>query len=289
MGEEVDVRARLGAVEGGSYKSGGIIPFSTSVEGLESSGKTYYSLMTMPTPIVHVAFGDRDADLFLEKMDEERRKQVVLYKLKAESPSGWTRQEGNKSLGDLKDIALGEMGGGKLAGGTFVLDSGSNWWEVIQEVKVAPVEEKLRAEAERAGKEYKQAGGFIYGPGNLFVKSVINWLKAQGAFVILTHKKTQEWDAKGPIPYKYRAQANKEVRYMVEVRLDLYKTCAECNSEWCEARTHQGRRHWGQLLKFAGNDSLEGFAWEDPSFAMLYSLYTGQSFPEPERLPKEGE
>lgn len=275
MSNITDLRSRLGAVEGATADIEKITPFSISVEGLESSGKTYFSIMTMPTPIVHVAFGDRDADMFLPRMSEERRKQVVLYKLKSESPDGWTRGEGAKSLTDLKEIALAEMGEGRLAGGTFVLDSGSNWWEVIQDVKVAPYEEKLRAEAERAGKEYKQAGGFIYGPGNLFVKSVINWLKSQGAFVVLTHKKVQEWDTKGPIPYKFRAQSNKEVRYMVEVRLDLYKTCAECNSEWCEARTHQGRNHWGQLLKFAGDDALEGFSWQDPDFAMLYNLYTG--------------
>src|SRR3990167_424879 len=145
--------------------------FSMSVEGLEGTGKTHFSLMGTPMPVVHVNFGDRDATLFLYNMDEERRKQTTLYSFHPASSEGWTRAEGHESLAALSKIAKDHLSDGKLARGTFVIDSGSTWWEVVQECYVAPAQEKEQAEFG------KQLGGLAYGQGNLIVNGLINWLK----------------------------------------------------------------------------------------------------------------
>ena len=50
----------------------GLTPLSLSVEGLEGTGKTFFTLMTMPLPLVHVNFSDRDATGFLYEMSPER-------------------------------------------------------------------------------------------------------------------------------------------------------------------------------------------------------------------------
>ena len=253
--------------------------FSMSVEGLEGTGKTHFSLLTTPPPIVHVNFGDRDATLFLypDRMSEERREQTTLYSFHAASSEGWTRQEGYDSLAELSKIAREDLSNGKLAGGTFILDSASSWWEVVQECYVAPEQEKREAGGG------KKTGGLEYMKGNLIVNGVIQWIKSQGAFVILTHRKAQEWGPSGPIPGKFKAKINSKVPSLVEVRLDLYKTCAAvspegrvCGSEECESKTHQGRVHNGRFLKFAANTGMEGFAFPEPSFGMVYSLYTGK-------------
>ena len=248
------------------------VAFTMSVEGLEGTGKTYFGLMTAPTPIVYVNFGDRDATLFLYDMPPERAKDVDLVSFTPSSEQGWTRAEGSQSLAALSQIAKERLSGGALAGGTFILDSGTSWWEVVQEVYVAPEQEKREAEGG------KKRGGLEYMQGNLIVDGVLRWIKAQGAFVIVTHRKTQEWGAGGPIPGKYRAQINRKIPYLVEVRLDLYKTCAVCGAEECEAKGHQGRRHWGRLLKFGRNTALEGLAIENPTFATIYKLYTGREY-----------
>lgn len=244
--------------------------FSTSIEGLEGTGKTHISLLTTPPPIVHVNFSDRDAKWFLYQMDEKRRAQTDLYSFQAKSPNNWTREEGNESLLKLSSIAQDHLSDGRMGGGTFIIDSGSSWWEVVQECYVAPEQEKRIAQGD------KMVGGLEYTKGNLIVKGVLNWIKNQGAFVIITHQKTQEWGPKGPIPGQFRAQINRKVPYLVEVRLDLYKTCTVCGSEECGARNHQGRVHNGRFLKFAANTGLEGFAFTEPSFKMVYSLYTGR-------------
>jgi hypothetical protein len=242
-----------------------------SVEGLEGTGKTHFALMTAPLPLVHVNFGDRDATWFLYQMDEERRKQVTLYSFHAKDATGWSRAEGQESLVALAGIAKEHLSNGDLRNGTFVIDSGSTWWEVVQEVYVAPEMEKKEAQGG------KRTGGLVYMQGNLVVSGVVTWCKSQGAFFIITHRKQQKWDAQGPIPGQYKAQLNSKIPSLVEVRLDLSKVCALCGGGECEAKGHQGRKHIGRFLKFAANTQMEGYSWESPDFNTVYSLYTGRS------------
>lgn len=251
----------------------GVVPLSLSVEGLEGTGKTYIGLITGSLPVVHVNFSDRDASGFLYDMVPERRAKTTLYSFRAQSTQGWTRQEGQESLKALSDIAQAEMSDGRLKGGTFIIDSGSSWWEVVQEVYVAP-------ELERQQRDYgKQVGGLAYGSGNLIVKGIINWLKNQGAFVIITHQLTQVWDAKGPVPGQWRARQNNQVPYMMEVVLRLSKTCNQCGGPECHAPNHIGRTHHAQLQKFGKNTALEGVVVTNPTMSQIYKLYTGRALP----------
>lgn len=254
--------------------------FSMSVEGLEGTGKTHFSLLGTPPPVVHINLADRDATWFMYNMSEERRKQTTLYDIQPSTPNGWTRDEAREAINRVSAIAKDHLSDRKMIGGTFVLDSGTSYWEQIQAVYVAPEQEK-REQAKLEGlPSGKRTGGLEYMQGNLIVNGVINWIKNQGAFVILTHRKTQEWGPTGPIPGKFRAQINRKVPYLVEVRLDLYKICTVCGAEECEAKKHQGRKHMARFLKFSASTALEGFAWElteeDPGFAMVYQLYTGK-------------
>ena len=251
-------------------------PFSMSVEALEGAGKTHFSLMDTPGPVVHVNFGDRDATWFLYQMSEERRKEVTMYDFQAVSSEGWSRKEGLEGLHDLSDIAKQHMEGGKLNGGTFIIDSGSSWWEIVQECYVKP-------QTEQRG-EGKKIGGLEYMQGNLIVSGVVSWLKSQGAFVILTHRKRQDWGSSGPIPGSYSPQVNRKVPYLVEVRLDLFKTCdgngtTPCGSQECRAIGHVGRTHKGRFLKFAAQTMLEGLEINPVTFGNVYKMYTGKRPP----------
>jgi len=269
-----DVRSQYGGISGADFDPSAARPkpFSISVEGLEATGKTQFTLTTMPTPIVHVNFGDRDAQWFLYNMDEERRKQVHLYDFHAKTSEGWTRAEGYESLKALSAIAKAHLADNAMEGGTFILDSGSSWWEVIQECYVAPEQEK------RESSGGKKTGGLEYMQGNLIVNGVINWIKNQNVFFAITHRKRQDWGASGPITGSFSAQINRKVPYLVEVRLDLFKVCVACGSEECMSKQpgHQGRKHMGRFIKFSANTGLEGFVMENPNFNTVYSLYTGK-------------
>ena len=254
------------------------LPFSMSVEGLEGTGKTFFGLMTCPTPIVHVNFSDRSALSFLYDMSKDRRTKAKLYSFSANTTEGWTRDEGKDSLIQLSRIAQEEMAGGKLAGGTFILDSGSTWWDVVQEVYVAPEFEKRELEGK------KQRGGIEYGKGNLIINGVVSWLKNQGAFVVLTHRKTAVWDKDGPVKGQFTPQMNRKVRFLVEVRLDLHKKCAVCKGEECTAPNHVGRLHTGRLIKFGKLTALEGMEIDNPTFSDIYKMYYGREFPNQEAL-----
>lgn len=243
---------------------------SISVEGLEGTGKTYFGLMTGPLPIVHVNFSDRDATPFLYEMSEERRQQTTLYSFKPKTTDGWTRAEGQQSIMELSQIAQEMLSDGRLAGGTFIIDSGSSWWEMIQEVYVAPLEE------ERAITGSKKVGGIIYGPANLVVKNMINWIKGQGAFLILTHQLTAEWDKDGPIPGRWRAKQNNQVPYMMDAVIRLSMTCDVCQSPECVAAGHVGRTHWAQIKKFGMKSSMVGMSLPSPTLSTIYTLYTGR-------------
>ena len=280
---DVDVRAKYGAINGATVGNAPpIIPFSMSVEGLEGTGKTQFGICTGPLPVVHVNFADREATRFLYEVSDTRRKAITLYSFVPTSTQGWTRSEASKSLVALSEIAQSEMKDGKLRGGTFILDSGSSWWDAIQEVYVAPKEE----ERDREGK--KRAGGLIYSEGNLIVSGVVSWLRSQGAFFVMTHQKRQRWDKDGPVPGAYDARINSKVPFLVEVRLDLRKVCAveTCGGLDCRAQGHIGRKHIGRLIKFAANTAMEGIEYynEQINFANIYTLYAGGPFPEPERL-----
>ena len=250
-----------------------VTPMSVSVEGLDSAGKTYLTLMTMPLPVVHVNFSDRDATGFLYEMSPDRRAQTTLYSFKAKTTKGWTREEGAESLTELSAIAQAHMSDGKLAGGTFILDSGSSWWETLQEVYVAPLEE------ERIRQGDKKTGGLVYGPANLVVKGVINWLKNQGAFFAITHQLTQVWDAKGPVPGQWRARQNAQMPYIVDMRLRLSVTCNTCGAPECTASGHVGRTHWATVSKFGMRTNFVGMQIASPRFATFYRLYTGRDLP----------
>ena len=274
-----DTQAKYGGVSGADIvTNGGPLTFSMSVEGLEGTGKTRFGLLTCPTPLVHLNFGDRDATPLLYDASEERRKGITLYAQHAQSPDGWIRAEAKESLEALAEIARAHLSDGALAGGTFIIDSGSTWWEALQEVYVAPEQEKRDATGG------KRRGGLEYTRANMILAGVLNWIKNQGAFLVITHTKAQEWDAQGPVPGKYRARLNNRVPYIVEVRLDLTKECAECGAPDCKA--HIGRKHIGQLLKFGRNTALEGMKFEDKAitFEMIYKLYTGGAFPNEEAL-----
>lgn len=253
-------------------------PFSMSVEALEGAGKTRFGLIGTPGPVVHVNYGDRDATIFLYQMDEQRRSEVTMYDFQAPSSEGWSHAEGMQSLKDLSAIAKDHLAGGKMAGGTFILDSGSSWWETVQECYVKP-----QTEARGDG---KKVGGLEYMQGNLIVSGVVSWLKSQGVFVILTHRKRQDWGSSGPIPNSYSPQINRKVPYLVEVRLDLFKVCNTCGSQECRAPGHVGRTHKGRLLKFAAQTMLEGMELQQDqcNFATVYRMYTGKRGP---WLPKE--
>lgn len=264
------VRDRFGATTGAAIagRADRTTPFSTSIEGLEGTGKSWFGLVTAPLPIVHLNFGDRDAVPIIDQLPADRVEKIILYNFYPESAKGWSRDEGTRSLSALKDIVEGELGKRRLAGGTFILDSGTSWWEVIQEVHVAPLME--------AHADQKRMGGLDYMPGNLIVSGVVNWVKNQGAFVIITHRKAQEWGANGPINGKFKPQINRKIPYLVECRLDLHKYCAVCGSETCEINGHQGRRHTGIIKKLGSNTALEGLELDNPTFPMLYQLYTGR-------------
>lgn len=277
-----ETRAKYGALQGADAPTTPILPFALSVEALEGCGKTQFGLLTCPWPTVHINFGDRDAKPFLYEMSPERRAHTTLYSFVPASTEGWTRPEARQSLTALSAIVKTELSDGQLAGGTFILDSGSSWWDVVQEVYVAPLEE------ERDSKGEKRSGGLIYGQGNLVISGVVSWIKNRGCFFVLTHQKAQVWDARGPVPGSYKARMNSKVPYLVEVQLDLRKVCAveSCEGMDCRAIGHMGRKHIGRLVKFAANTGMEGLEYvnDQITFANIYKLYAGREFPEPERL-----
>jgi hypothetical protein len=248
-------------------------PLCISLEGLEGSGKTYLGLMTGPLPVVHVNFSDRQAESFLYDMTPERRAGTVLYNFRPETPKGWTRAEGQESLLALSQVVQAELGDGRLKGGTFILDGGSSWWETVQDVYVAP-------ELERQQRDYgKQVGGLAYGAGNLIVKGILNWMRNQGAFTIITHQLTQVWDAKGPVPSQWRAKQNNNIPFLADVVLRLSTTCNQCGSPECHAANHVGRTHWAQIVKAGKRTDLVGMSISSLTMSSLYGLITGKQLP----------
>lgn len=277
-----EVRQKHGALIGeGVGSEPGLLTFSISLEGLEGTGKTRFGLLTCPTPIVHINFGDREATIFLYEMSPERRAKTVLYSFAPKQPSGWQLEEAKESLFALSDIAKSELGEGRMKGGTFILDSGSSWWDAVQQVYVAPLEEAR----EKEGK--KQIGGLVYQQGNLIVSGVISWVKNQGCFFIITHQKRQKWDREGPVPGAFDPRINSKVPFLVEVRLDLRKECVVCpgHNQECRAAGHVGRLHIAKLIKFR-DTSLEGIELQDKAidFSGVYKLYCGREFPNKESL-----
>jgi|FLYL01.1.fsa_nt_gi hypothetical protein len=247
-----------------------ITPFSVSVDGLEGTGKTTFAL-GFPRPLILVNFGDRSANLLLYDLPEEKRRDVYICDIQPASPEGWTYQEAVQSLLTLNQVI--REAAPRLKNGTFVLDGGSSWWSVMQQVFVEPKEKERIA----AGK--KSIGGIIYEEANNRVRGIISYIKACGCFLVLTHQLKQNWDSDGPIPGSYSPRKNSQTPYLVEVEVELSKVCRSCSAPACTNPEHIGRKHLARIKKLSGNTGLEGLVVENLTFETLYTMQTGRPYP----------
>lgn len=247
-----------------------LLPFSVSLDGLEGTGKTYFALR-MPKPIILVNFGDRDPNILLYGMSEEERTGIMTTSIYPSSTEGWTIGEAIESLKTLNRVIMAAAP--KMPGGTFVLDGGSSWWSVMQQVFVEPKEQ------ERIAKGIKKTGGIVYEEANNRVRGVLGNVKAHGCFLAITHQMKQNWDDKGPVPDSYSAKKNSQVPYIVEVEVEFFKTCTMCGGRGCINNTHFGRKHMARLKKLSGNTGLEGLVLEGLTFDKLYKMQTGRDYP----------
>lgn len=247
-----------------------VLPFSVSLDGLEGSGKTYFALR-MPRPLVVVNFGDRDPNILLYDLKPEEREGILIKNIYPGSPEGWTLAEAVQSLVTLNKLVA--TAAPNMKGGTFLLDGGSSWWSVIQQVFVEPKEKERMA----AGK--KQVGGIIYEEANNRVRGTLGHIKANGCFLAITHQLKQNWDDKGPIPDSYSPRKNSQVPFIVEVEIEFFKTCQTCGGKGCTAPGHFGRKHMMRLKKLSGDTRKEGLVLENLTFAKLYRLQTKRDYP----------
>lgn len=245
------------------------VTFATSVEGLEGTGKTHLAVMTFPTPLVVVNFGDRSVIPFLYDMPEERRKLVHPYDIKPPTQEGWDFKSAVASLVQLGEII--QLEGPLMRGGTFLFDGGSSWWGCMQQVFVEPKE----IAAQNAG---KKKSGFVYEEANGRVRGVLKYLSGLGCFLVITHQLKQDWAADGPIPGQFSPRRNSQVPYLMEVVIRLVKVCATCNAPNCQNPQHVGRKHMARLEKLAGNTGLEGLWVENLDFDKLYTMQTGKPY-----------
>jgi len=246
-----------------------LLPFSVSLDGLEGSGKTYFSLR-MPKPIVLVNFGDRSPEILLYDMTDEERDGIYTTNIQPSSPEGWTFTESVESLKTLNAVV--STAAPLMPGGTFILDGGSSWWSVMQTVFVEPKEQAALA----TGK--KRAGGLIYEEANNRVRGVLGHIKANGCFLAITHQLKQNWDANGPVPDSYSAKKNSQVPFLMEVEVEFFKVCKDCGGRGCVTPGHFGRTHKGRLKKLSGNTALEGLVLDSLDFPKLYKMQTSRDY-----------
>lgn len=268
------VRAKYNVTRGGTFDHSTPLTFSLSLEGLEGTGKTHFAINTMPLPLVLVNFGDRSAVPFLYKMAPERAKQIMIYDIQPKSEEGWTFEEAVKSLISLTEIIQAEAP--RMPGGSFILDGGSSWWSAMQRVFVEPKEK------ERLAKGQKSTGGIIYAEANDRVRGILGFIKTKACFLAITHQMSQDWDREGPIPGSFSPRRNSQIAGIVEVVLRFAKFCTVCAAPDCQNPQHAGRVHKARLVKFAGNTSMEGLWIDDPTFAKIYAMYSGQAFKQQE-------
>jgi len=246
-----------------------LLPFSVSLDGLEGAGKTYFALR-MPKPIVLVNFGDRNPDILLYDMDERERDGIFTTNIQPKSPEGWTFAEAVESLKTLNTVV--STAAPKMQGGTFILDGGSSWWSVMQQVFVEPKEQAALA----AGK--KKAGGLIYEEANNRVRGVLGHIRANSCFLAITHQLRQNWDANGPVPDSFSARKNSQVPFLMECEVEFFKVCSICSGKGCQVPGHFGRTHMARLKKLSGNTALEGLVVEKLTFESLYKMQTGRDY-----------
>jgi len=246
-----------------------LLPFSVSLDGLEGVGKTYFALR-MPKPIVVVNFGDRAPEILLYDMTTEEREGIFTTNIQPKSTEGWTFTEAVESLKTLNTVVATTAP--KMPGGTFVLDGGSSWWSVMQQVFVEPKEKAAMA----AGK--KKAGGLIYEEANNRVRGVVGHIKANGCFLALSHQLRQNWDATGPVPDSYSPRKNSQIPFLMEVEVEFFKVCSMCGGKGCITTGHFGRKHMARLKKLSGNTALEGLVVEALTFQSLYKMQTSRDY-----------
>lgn len=243
------------------------VTFGVSLEGLEGTGKTHFGIMTAPTPVVLVNFGDRSATAFFYKMPEERQKLITCYDISPPTSEGWDFQSAVGSLRELGEIIQAE--GPLMEGGTFIFDGGSSWWSVMQQVFVEPKQKAAQGKDKLA---------FVYEEANGRVRGFLKYIQNLGCFLIMTHQLKQDWASDGPIPNQFSPRRNSQVPYLMEVVVRMMKICASCSAPNCQNREHIGRKFVSRLEKLSGNPGLEGMWVEDLDFSKLYTMQTGKEY-----------
>lgn len=266
--------------------------------GLQGTGKTLWCLSTMPTPILHINF-DRVSDgLLYQKtpkgdlvIPKERQQDIVSIHLgpeqfNREGETSWNelsaRMAREKMEQAIRDYAP------SLTGGTFFLDGGAMFNQLVQLVELAQIRRT------REGKDQKLFP-FDYASVNSYINGLMGSLNRSDFHFYITHHLTENWGSDGPLG-TYRPQHNSQVPKIIEVELHFWCLCSQkmddangkatvCRKFDCTIAGHQGRLFSTKVTENKMRKSMVGYAQDNLTFDMLYLMTFGEPYKKP--APKE--
>lgn len=182
-----------------------------AIWGREKSGKTQMAL-SFPDPLYFFNF-DWGVEHHLPRLQKEGREVYVASYLPTTADIS-VDDAGAILRAFEQDYTNALSATRKRGGGTLVIDTGTQLWQLVSSCFLEPV---------RAKRKDSQIYPFDYGKPNQYYAHLINESKQAGANIVLVHRAREVYDAAGKPTGKYEMQGNNQTSYLVQIVLKMDK------------------------------------------------------------------
>lgn len=262
-------------------------PLFANLFGPPGTGKTTTGF-TFPPPF-HYARFDRRADAIIKSVKAKFGPNSVLeVPLIGDLNFLTDRQaENHRFLGEMEKLVDGAL---KLNEGTFFVDGGHRWWEVVQACKLPDLDNPSLTDQQRGALERKRR--MTYGIANSYLDSIMLTLENSNLQIVITHHTKPTFDSKGEETGDVTPDYFKRVPYTATLEVFMIssrKTGINLLTAQAAAMQLQQSPQMKKVLpapEFFGlvsvckdDASVEGTMIPNPTFPLLYGLALSTPWP----------
>jgi hypothetical protein len=216
-----------------------------AVWGEPKTGKTTFAL-TFPEPIFYFNL-DWGLDHHISKNEGREIYRADYLSVGPEL----TEVEAENMLKSFEtDYAAALRTGRDKQGGTIVIDTSTQLWQLVSKVFLDDIKKK---------RKNQEVYPFDYGNANAYFQNLVNQVKKTPMNMVLIQRAREKWGPTGQPTGSYEIQGNSQVPYLAGVVLHLNK---------------KDGKHTGTIDSCWETTAVEGTDLEDPTYTSLLTYIT---------------
>ena len=256
-------------------------PLFANLFGPPGSGKSTLGF-TFPPPF-HYARFDRRSDKIIADVRKRFGESAVVEE--SFIPDlGETLQDRSQEFLD-KTMVLADKAV-KLGEGTFFIDGGNRFWEVVQKVKLPSLVGLSDDEREKKEKMRR----LLYADANEYLGNLLLAVENSPINVVITHHTKGVYDAQGKETDYVRPDYFKQVPYtatlevfmITSAKLDVNMPSARAYALSLDGKSQQVElppKFYGQITQCKDDTEMVGQMLPNPTFKILYGMALSEPWP----------